>query len=150
MRYLLFFAFFILLSGCNKEKQINKNLSGKWTVSRNDTFWTNGSNSAPSIISQSNYATIEFDKNGKGQMIIPAGVYYYNGDPIYYEGEIYEVEYLKEDQEQVIFNGPVYTFTCNLKWGWDKESITLSEGGMKYTDNSSYYSELEFHCEKED
>jgi hypothetical protein len=124
-------------------KQINKALEGKWEVSRKDLIWVNNSNGAPQYEYHPDYATIEFNKNGKGQMILPAGA-------ISNEVEIVELEYVNDGIELVIFKQELYIDTFELRWGWNKESLILFAGGVEYNQSLSYYSEVEFTCEKKD
>lgn len=145
----IFLLFSIFLLGCSKENKTNKLLKGEWEVHRTDTFWSN-SNSNPSFSQQDNYATVEFDKKGKGTMNIPAGVYYSNGFEYPYEAETYELE---AGVETVLFKfepGQYATDseTFKLSWKWDKKTFVLFKGGMEYNGNASYYVETKFTCKK--
>lgn len=138
------------LLGCNKEKQTYRKLEGKWEVARTDTYWYNGSNSNPGYIHQDNYATIEFDKKGKGKMTVPDGVYYYNGNPMPYEGETVDLE---ANVEQVLlkYEPGLYNIeseTFKISWKWDKKTFILSNGDIHYNDNTSSYRETKYTCEK--
>jgi hypothetical protein len=140
----------IFLLGCSKEKQTKRNLIGQWEVARTDTHWSNGSNSNPSYIHQDNYATIELDKNGKGKMIVPDGVYYSNGNAYSYEGEIVDLE---ADIEQILlhYNTEWYSVESeyfNITWKWDKKTFVLSNGDIHYDDNTSSYGETKYTCVK--
>lgn len=140
----------ILFLGCSKEQKTYRNLKGTWVVARTDTYWHNGSNSTPGYIHQDNYATIEFDKHGKGKMIVPDGVYYSNGNPIYYQGETVELE---AGVEQMLFKYEPGLYaedseTFKMTWKWDKKTVVLSNGDIHYYDNTSSYGETKYTCEK--
>lgn len=147
MKYILIYSvLFITLLGCNKEKQINKTLNGKWEVDRKDLWWGNNPNGQPTVIFQEKYATIEFDNNGKGQMIVPEGVYYIDGNPVWYEAETVNLEYLNDGKEVIVFAEEFNNEIFDLTWEWNKKSFVLSLRGM----NSQWsgYSELELVCKK--
>lgn len=147
---LLLLTLSIFLLGCSKEKQTYRKLEGKWEVARTDTYWHNGSNSNPGYIHQDNYATIEFDKKGKGTMNVPDGVYYYNGNAIPYEGETVNVD---ADIEQVVlqYEPGLYSDdsdTFKITWKWDKKTFVLSNGDIHYDGNTSSYGETKYTCKK--
>ncbi len=147
---ILFLVLTVFLSGCSKEKQNNRLLKGKWKVTAASTYWANGSNSQPSYSLKDNYATIEFDKNGKGKMTIPAGVEYWNGNAMPYPEEIIDLEAgIEKIRFNSVYNNQSYTDYFNLSWKWNKKSFVLSNGDIHYYDNNSYYSETKFICEKE-
>lgn len=140
----------IFLLGCSKEKQTERNLKGQWEVARTDTYWDNGSNSTPSYVHQDNYATIEFDKNGKGKMIVPDGVYYMNGNAYSYQGETVDLE---ADIEQILlhYDPELYTIDSEyfkITWKWDKKTFVLSNGDIHYNNNTSSYGETKYTCVK--
>lgn len=140
----------IFLLGCSKEKQTYQKLKGKWIVARTDSSWHTGSSSNPNYIHQDNYATIEFDEDGKGKMTVPDGVFYYNGNPVSYEGETVDLE---AGVEQVLFHydPELYTNTSGyfkITWKWDKKTFVLSNGDIHYNYNTASYGEVKYTCVK--
>lgn len=150
---ILFLVLTIFLSGCSKEKQNNRILKGKWKVTATVTNWTNSSNSQPSYSLKDHYATIEFDKNGKGTMTIPPGVEYWNGNAVPYPEEVVDleagIEKIQFSYKPGPYNPNAYSEDFNLSWKWNKKSFVLSNGDIHYYDNNSYYYEIKYICEKE-
>ncbi|MNJ91791.1 hypothetical protein D3C87_94460 [compost metagenome] len=148
---IILFLLGICLLGCSKEKKTNRLLHGKWTVNRSTTQWTNANfnSGKPSYKQEDNYATMEFDKNGKGKMIIPAGVDYYNGFAYPYDEETIELD---AGVETILFTyDPEYApEPFDMNWKWDKKMVVLSNGDIHYDNNTSSYYEVKFTCKKKD
>ncbi|TSJ48018.1 hypothetical protein [Fluviicola chungangensis] len=145
--FVILFSMLFLL-GCSKEKQTYRSLKGEWDVLMESTHWYNGSNSSPSYTKKDHYATVEFDKKGKGKMVVPGGVDYYNGFAYPYEEETYILEAGTELIHFYSESDPTASDDLKLTWKWDKKSFVLSNGDIHYNNNSSYYSEVKFTCTK--
>lgn len=152
----------LLLVGCNKETQVNSKLKGTWKVSERYTIWVNNSNGTPQTKESFNIGTIVFDKKGKGVLTFPNITYIVYDTAVVGGGTvisqhpvtqdlIYNVSYLNDENDQLIFENDQSIFYYNLTWGWDKKSFTAFNRGLNYGGNnfSNNYKETIFTFIKE-
>lgn len=150
---ILFFVTTLLLA-CNKESVTKTRLKGEWKVDIKQTYWYNGNNTnPPQVFKKANFATITFDKKGKGKFrsnemyAVPYTDTVWNGGS-YQVTTNYKQEYITYDLES---DGDALKFIYNndqgqrviINWSWDKKSFTLIPSlGM----NNKNFNELVYTC----
>jgi|GEM_PF-3381751 len=148
----IFTILLIIVTGCNKEKQIYKKLEGTWTLSEDYISWQNTSTYFINNSHSEDLGVLTFDKNGKGQLVTNPYTEYWNGEAYQIPSYTYNIEYREEDSGKMLLTNPdtQQSESYNLRWSYDKKTFFLVTTKITYQQESSYFTDHKFTCKKQD